>query len=316
MSRLTRLRYAGVWVAVCCAVALPGCRCSEPPGEREGPAPAPPTVQRGDAVLVEPNAGEFFEARVLALENTGPTPSLKLQRSDGEITNADTADVYPLPAESAPIAASNQPVWAPGRFGICEVAAQRWVGCRIKSPLDAGYEVEDFGGEEHRISPKKIVVPSELTRMNLEQRFKVGDRRRAFERDAARAGQPAAPPGFSPGFKERVIAKRGDEWFSAHVVRFHDDGAFRVRWMADERENDVAKAEVIPEPPYPVPPKRGGFVLVKPNVQSLPWSRWRVVSVRPEFVVENAAGDHVSSSVREVVPLDPDVAEPAPDEAP
>ncbi|MCA9641534.1 MAG: hypothetical protein KC492_12600 [Myxococcales bacterium] len=306
---MTRRRHPSLWIAMALATSsLSGCRCSEPPAEKEEPAKASPTIQRGDAVLVEPNAGDFFEARVLGLEPAAGIQSLKLQRSDGEITTADAVDVYKLPDESAAAAASKQPGLAPGRLVICEVAHQRWVGCRIKTVSEDGYQIEDFGGEEHRISLKKLMLPSELTRMNLEQRFKIGDRRRAFEREAARAGQPAPPPGFSPGFKERVIAKRGDEWFSAHIVRFHDDGAFRVRWMADDRENDVAKVEVIPEPPYQQPPKRGGFVLLKPNVQSLPWARWRVVSVRPELVLQNAAGEQSQSSRREVVPLDPDVA--------
>lgn len=307
-------RDPAVALALLSVLGVSGCRCSdEPDSQAKAAASAPAPVERGDAVLVEPSAGEFYEARVLALENTAGSERLKLQRSDGELTSAAAVDVYRLrrgPDQNLADDPSHPTPPSAGALAMCEVQKQRWVGCRVQAVSSAGIRVEDYGGEEHHIALRKLVLPGDLTRMNLEQRFKQADRRLSFERDARRAGHPSAPPGFSPSYKERVIARRGDEWLSAHIVRFHDDGSFRVRWMADERENDIAKADVIPEPPYSKPPKRGGFVLVKPNVQSLPWPRRRVVSVRPELVLEDGSGERTSLSVREVVPLDPDFADP------
>ncbi|MCA9626408.1 MAG: hypothetical protein KC766_02025 [Myxococcales bacterium] len=303
-SRALRRHVGGVWLTLSLLATASGCRCNEdaPPSPRPAIAAAP-AVQRGDQVLVEPSAGVFFEARVLALENNAGTPALKLQRSDGELLSVDAADVYRLPGSETTSPPSEADPLPAGRLAVCELRGHQWVGCRVKSRLDAGYRVEDYGGEERSITAGKIIVPSELTRMNLDQRFRLADARRGFDKAAAAAGQPAAPKGFNPGYKERVVARRGDEWFSAHIVRFHDDGAFRVRWMSDNRENDVQKSDVIPEPPYPKPPKRGGFVLLKPHVQSLPWARWRVVSVRPQLVLEDGNGVQTTSDRRQVVPL-------------
>lgn len=308
-------RSSAPWFAVATGLlGATGCRCSE----REVPAAVVPTAvhaERGDQVLVEAAAGEFFQGRVLSRALVKGTPRLKVQRSDGELARADEADVYRLaPAHAASagsFAADRRPAGAPPGLAVDALAICRrsdppgdWVGCRVVTALAAAkFEVEDYAGERFIADTSSIALPSELTRMNLEQRFQTADKGLRFERAARAAGDPEPTPGWVPGLRERVIAKLGDQWFSAYIVRFYADGSYRVEWVTNRRESDVERRFVISEPPYAAPAHSGGFALRRPSALSRPWLRVKVVAVRPELLVSDATGEQHPATLRELVPI-------------
>lgn len=311
--QLTAWRRVAWFAAVCGALGTWSCRCSDQEASNAAVSTAS-AVERGDHVLVEVAAGEFFQGRVLARAPVAGASQLKVQRADGELVQADEADVYRLEPEdaSAPgaFAVDRRPAGsaeglAPGALAICRRprAPATWVGCRVVAQAAASFEVEDYSGERFTADMPNLALPSELTRMNLELRFRAADRALNFQRASRAAGDPAPTRGWVPGLRERVIAKLGDEWFSAYIVRFYDDGSYRVEWVTNRRESDVQKRFVISEPPYPPPSHSGGFALRKPSALSRAWQRVKIVSVRPELIVADASGEQRAATWRELVPL-------------
>src|ERR1700742_428260 len=89
---------------------------------REGPAPLPhgTTFVRGDLVVVEKAAAEFFEARVLSVNGA----SLKVQTSaEGEPVVVARSDAYRIERAAQPFAAN--------AAAICRTAPARWEPCRV-----------------------------------------------------------------------------------------------------------------------------------------------------------------------------------------
>ncbi|MBX3181470.1 MAG: hypothetical protein KIT72_13645 [Polyangiaceae bacterium] len=262
-------------------------------------------VDRGTRVVVEPEAGSFFEAQVTQATLSPLGGELKVQRASGESLTLPAADVYPLavaPGAEQDATGAPLPPLPSGSLLICRTAGG-WVGCRVTVTAPGGLTVELLEGHAATFGAKDVILPTALTRLNLERRFRALDAQRRFHAAAKAAGHPKRRPGYTPAHRERVVARRGDEWHTAHVTRFFDDGSYRVSWGDGARESDVRPDHVVPEPPYRVKLRRGSFALRKPVVPSLPWRAVRVVTARDEILVEDARGEHSVATLHELIPL-------------
>ncbi|HEY2409349.1 MAG TPA: hypothetical protein VGI10_25260 [Polyangiaceae bacterium] len=249
--------------------------------------------ERGALVVVEASAGEFFEARVLALE----PGRLRVQRSDAESAQSvPVADAYPLPARALPSAKS---------LAICEHAASHWVGCRIESVLGASIHATTADGDTLELLAGHVLTPSAFTASNIAHRFEREAQELDFERQAALAGDPPHDASFRPLPHMRLVAKIGADWFTAYVSEVDDD-ALVVSLSERSRREKIAPSAVVAEPPYTLELHRGQFVLVRPSTQSEPWQRCMVRSYGDgELRLSDKNGTITIGSAREVIPLAP-----------
>ena len=265
---------------------LSACRRSDAPK----PSPSEPeSFARGDRVVVELSAAEFFEARVIDVE----AAKLRVQhKRDGTSHDVARSDVYRVPPEDdAPTTG----------FAICRIDA-RWVGCKIESGTGERRSVRDANDASFELARNDVLAPTSLTELNLRRLFERSKRRAEFERAVAGAGAPRVPAGWRPMPRERVLASDGKGWYAARIREIEDD-RLHVEWRADERVTELEKSAVIPEPPYRETPPRGRIVLVRPSVPAGAWVPMRVVASGAEIVVEDASGEQRSVPARDVVPL-------------
>ena len=182
------------------------CHRNESSASDAKPAASVPPVARGSHVIVERTAGNFMEATVL--EEQGE--HLRLQSADGsQSLRASKTSVYSL---SPPVTEAT-----PGEFAICSVQRLVWKGCTILSAQANEISVVTAQAEQYRLSRPKVLRASELTRMNVKQTFAKAERRAQFLRELNQAGVPLAPPGWRPGPRERVIAKRQNDRSEEHT---------------------------------------------------------------------------------------------------
>lgn len=267
------------------------CHRNESPASDAKPVASVPPVARGSHVIVERTAGNFMEATVL--EEQGE--HLRLQSADGsQSLRASKTSVYSL---SPPVTEAT-----PGEFAICSVQRLVWKGCKILSARANEVSVLTAQAEQYRLSRPKVLRASELTRMNVKQTFAKAERRAQFLRELNQAGVPLAPPGWRPGPRERVIAKRQNDWYAARVHELEEDGV-RVSWQDTLNTEKVGSDELIPEPPYPATVTRGQFALMRPRVESEPWVYVKVRAASAPYKVEDIKGDvsHVDHTA--LIPL-------------
>ncbi len=262
--------------------------------DREPPQPAAPApVTRGQHVVVEARAAEFFEGRVLEVQ----ADRLKVEQLDsGESHRVAIADAYVIGAGSAMPAA--------GQFAVCKRGAQKWQACRVEDAQRDSVRATSPTGETFSVAPSEALPASPVTVLNIRRHFERHALRRTFDTSLAKAGGPRVDPGWRAGPRERVIVRAKDGWFSAQIVEIEDDG-YRVRFAADGRDGEAGRSSVIPEPPYKgVGPRRGGFVLVRPRTTAGAWMPHRVLGVDDDRVeVEDASAETRSVQRRDVVPL-------------
>lgn len=263
-------------------------------------APAPSQLDageglaRGDRVVVEQTAAEFFEGRVLAVDGG----RLRVQASaGGDSQSVAESDVYRLPPTAH--------VWAIGALGIC-AHADGWLACRVeKTGVPLG--VRSAAGEAFTVGADQIVGPSPLTELNLKRYFARRANQLDFLQGAARAGEPRLDPNWRPSVHERVLAKVGNDWFTAHVKELDKDGVV-VTLSLPQQVALVPSASLAPEPPsmFSADVHRGDFVLIRPETSSEPWAKRAVRAVSPtEIKLADADGTGKTVSPRDVVPLGP-----------
>jgi hypothetical protein len=252
-----------------------------------------PPFARGDVVVVERAAAEFFEARVLSVSGT----SLKVQTSaDGEPVAVATSDAYRAGQSKGP--------YAPGAAAICKLERARWEGCRI---LDGGgrlVNIELTSGETRAIEPVSIVLPGPVTVLDIERSFDVLSARRRFAQAALAAGHPRRPGGWTPEPHEPLLARRNTEWYSAHAAALLADGGERVVWEGTSRGDALPASYVVPVPPFEHTFTRGDFALVRPTTVGQAWERVRIEGLGPdEAVIVGADGQRRRVPARGLVPL-------------
>jgi len=280
-----------------CAIAptlftlTPACRSRESTALEAQPAASTARVDRGARVIVERTAGNFIEATVL--EEQGE--HLRLQSADGsQSLRVSKTSVYSL---STPSTES-----MPGQFAICAVQRLVWKGCKVLSVQANQVAVVTAQADQYRLRPSEVLRASELTRMNVKQTFAKAEERAHFLHELSLAGVPLAPSDWRPSARERVIAKRGNDWYAARVHEIEEDGV-RVSWQDNATTEKVANDEIIPEPPYPAHPTRGQFALMRPRVESEPWVYVKVRAASDAYKVEDIKGEvsHVGHTA--LVPL-------------
>lgn len=267
------------------------CKRNESQVSDAKPALSSPPVARGTHVIVERTAGNFMEATVL--EEQGE--HLRLQSADGsQSLRASKTSVYSL---APPITEAT-----PGEYAICAVQRLVWKGCKIISAKANEVTVITAQGERYHLARPKVLRAGELTRMNVKQTFARAELRAQFLRELSQAGAPLAPPGWRPGPRERVIAKRQNDWYAARVHELEEDGV-RVSWQDTLSTEKVRSDELIPEPPYPGTLTRGQFALMRPRAESEPWVYVKVRTASDPYKVEDIKGDvsHVGHTA--LIPL-------------
>ncbi|MEO6603204.1 MAG: hypothetical protein ABIQ16_25190 [Polyangiaceae bacterium] len=250
---------------------------------------------RGDHVVAEQAGAEFFEGRVLAADGD----HLRVQAVGGnDSLNVLASDVYRLPQ------AAHE--FSPNQLAICGREAE-WQPCRVTSATGTMLRANDALGVAFDVARDHVLTPSALTELNLKRHFSRSAAELAFKRSAERAGEPRPEPNWRPGAHERVLVKRGADWFTGYVRELSEDGA-EVTLSTNVRGVVVPFGALTADPPssFVNELRHGDFVLARPDTASDPWPRWRVRAVNgAEIKLVDAAGSTRSASVREVVPLRP-----------
>ena len=258
--------------------------------------PAPPEVfVRGDRVVAEQSAAEFFEGRVLAAQGD----RLRLQVIGGnDSLNVVASDVYRLPPAGHELTAN--------MLAICG-RAERWLPCRLSSISGSLLHARSASGEVFELARDHVLVPSALTELNLKRYFARIETERAFAHAAERAGEPRPEPGWRPALHERLLVKLGADWFTGYVREIDSDTA-EVTLSSPARSASVPLSALSAEPPssFVSELRRGDFVLSRPETPSQPWPRMQVRALNAaELKLGDASGTLRSATVREIVPLRP-----------
>jgi hypothetical protein len=290
VARASRAFPTLIWTAA--VVVLLACRKQDDPRQSMR---AGANFERGDVVIVERTAAEFFEGRVLSIASTG----LKIQTTDeGEPLVVAPSDAYRLqgtPRESAP-----------GAPAICNDRPTHWAACRIAAKDGPNVVALLSSGAEVSIPSNRALQPSAVTALNVKKLFEIGESKRRFDEAAAGAGHPQRPSGWIPEVREPVIARRGPNWFSAHVASMLEDGGVRVLFEGTDRAESLPASHVVPMPPYTRSFSRGDFALTRPRSATEPWARVRVEAIGPEeAVVVGDDGERRRYEARQLVPVVP-----------
>ena len=272
---------------------LLACTCSK----REA-APKPNLREvyvRGDRIVAEQSAAQFFEARVLSAEQD----RLRVQAIGGnDSLTVVSSDVYRLPPTPHEL--------LPNMLAICG-HAESWEPCRLLQVLGDVLPARSASGKAMEVRRDQVLVPSALTELNLKRYFARSEAELAFARSAQHAGEPRPEPGWRPALHERLLVKLGDDWFTGYVREIGDDLA-QVSLGTAQRSVTVSLAALAPEPPssFVSDLRRGDFVLVRPETQSQPWQRCQIRAVNDkELKLSDVAGAQKVTTLREVVPLRP-----------
>jgi len=282
-----RLGRGAAWLVI---GLLFGCRKG---GEDQHARPEGPTFERGDRVVAELVGGEFFEGRVLAV--TGERLRIERVRTR-EVLTAAPGDLYRLPARLAPREV--------GRFGIC-ATGEEWIGCRIAAVSDGELVVTTLDDRKLSLPANAVLATSQVTELNLKQRFDRRAARARFLEEAMAAGEPAPPSGYRPSLNSRVVAPRQGQWWSAVVEGLDlEDEEVTLRFLGDGLEQTLPEASIVPESGANAAPSRGAFVLIRPASPADPWWRGRVVATfESDARIADGDGSERSVGFRDVLPL-------------
>lgn len=253
------------------------------------------SLERGDLVVVERAAAEFFQARVLSVSDA----TVRVQTSeDGEPLIVARSDAYRVPSGSHAFAVSDP--------AICAERGAHWSPCRIAAEDLGGFSVVLDTGAVGHLDRLAVLAPSAVTALNIVRHFDATLAHRRFDAEARAAGSPVRPAGWIPERREPVIAGRHGEWFSAHVAELLDDGGVRVVWDGEQHADAVPGVQVVPGPPVSRGQPRTEFALARPASASEPWERVRIEAVGPDqAVVVGVDGAKRRLDVRGLVPLVP-----------
>jgi ribosomal protein L24 len=265
--------------------------CNRTEGPAQGDAGVRP-IARGDRVVVEQAAAQFYEGQVLEVMED----RLRVQTIEGQQSKTVALpDVYRLPPPPGAL--------QPSELAICSPAERRWLPCRVQRTDAAIVIVADAEGKSHRLQRERVIVPTAVTALNLRRHFERAQRRAQFVAAVKSAGRPKIPRGWRPAPRERVLGYRGVGWYSATIHELDDDALY-VKWTADGRVTELRSENVIPEPPHEPGPQRGHYALARPLTPAKPWQPVRVHSVKGDVVVvSDADGARQSLPSRDLVPL-------------
>jgi hypothetical protein len=253
---------------------------------------APPVLARGDSVVVERAAADFFEGRILSATES----RLKVQMaSEGDPVDVARSDAYRLPVPLHDFHASDP--------AICRTADATWSACRVTGVGDPR-TVTLLSGEVRSLRAGDVLAPTEVTALGIRRAFDVADTRRRFVDQAERAGEPARPHGWTPGRKEPVLARRELGWYAAHSLGAGPDGGVVVSWDSEDIPVAIPGGHVVPVPPFEHTFVVGEFVLTRPASMSEAWEVVRITGVgADEASVVGQTGESRRAPLNQLVPL-------------
>ncbi len=292
-SPVLRLVILGVGAAL--AVGCRTERASKPLGTS-------PPLARGDRVVVERAAADFFEARVLSVSKE----TLKVQTStEGDPVVVASSDAYPVRVSPHS--------FGPGEAAICRSAPSTWEACRIVKSGTPSLVVELATGEERSLDRDALLVPGPVTVLGIERHFEILDTRQRFAKTARAAGNPRRPGGWTPAPHEPVLARKGSEWYLAHAAQLLADGGENVVWDGTNRSEPLPGAYVVPAPPFEHTFARGDFALSRPSTPGAAWERVSIEAIGPDgAMIVGASGERRRVDGRTLVPLSNNLPSPIP----
>jgi hypothetical protein len=287
VSNLGLLRWQCGWIAA--GLTVLACARKTPP------APAADSLSRGEQVVVEFRAAEFVTAQVLSVEHG----KVRVQTSeDAEQLLADRGDVYRLTDTV------QHPVLQ--QYAICQWSRDTWLVCHIERVEGEMLGVLDLEGERRTLNRNQVLQASSATSAGQERLFKKARARGLFESEARAAGRPRRPTGWRPSLGAMVLAKRGENWWSARITGGSDAG-LTVSWSEQRAHERLRLVEVVPHPPYAwlAPPPPGSFVMIAGALGEPAWARVRVESsTETDAVVLDRDGAKRRVPLKEIVPLE------------
>ncbi len=254
-------------------------------------------------MVVEVRAGEFVEGTVTRFDGG----RARVQATQGaEVLEVDEGDA--LSVATAARARDR------GAYAVCGRGGGRWTGCRVVEVVNGQVTVEFADGKSQVLPGPSVLLPGELTRLNLERAFARAAARAAFSQSVRAAGAPPIASGWRPLPEERVLIRRDASWFTGQVHELERDGLY-VRVVGDPRPVRLSYGDVRPLPPYPVAPWVGGFVLVRPEAEARPWETWRLAAFEEDetATLVDDRGERMTRSLRDLVPIGVPPAAPGPD---
>ncbi|HET7545084.1 MAG TPA: hypothetical protein VFK05_34705 [Polyangiaceae bacterium] len=255
----------------------------------------PEVYVRGDRVVAEQSAAQFFEGRVLGVDGE----RLRLQAvGSSDSLNVVASDVYRLPPAPREL--------TPNMLAICG-RGDAWLPCRLTVISGQALQARTATGEEFDLGRDRLLVPSALTELNLRRYFARSESEQAFVHAAERAGEPRPEPGWRPAFRERLLVKVGTQWFTGYVHEFDGETA-EVTLSSGQRSLSAPLSALSAEPPssFVNELRRGDFVLFRPESPAQPWPRMQVRALNDtELKLADASGSVKTATVRDIIPLRP-----------
>lgn len=246
----------------------------------------------GESVVVEYARATFFEGTVAV---TGAEKLTVAEKSTGKTREVDTANVYRL--DNAPAA-----TWKPGDLAVCKMEPSVWRACRVAA-VSAEVSVTDEKGVEAHLPVVALLVPTALTRVNLEHVFEQIDKVKAFARSAREAGEPHRPVAFEPRTGDNVIIRTGGAYVSAVVHESRRDLILVVS-APGEKPRAVVPEDVWPQPPVDATIAVGGFACLRPPAGDNVWKVVRVEAVKEgKFDVTTATGEPLTVIEKDLLPI-------------
>lgn len=295
LSRATRFAMRGRLVSLrelrAAILALTVCATACTHGAHRNPASVTRPLKRGDRVVIEQTAAQFFEGRVLAVSGS----TLRIQTAARpDSLQVQVGDAYRLPP------AAHR--FATGELVICEVTPAHWKPCRIDA-VASRITAHSVEGSPVQLSAEQVLAPTPVTLLNLRHAFHIAQIQAAFRSGLARAGRPRAPSGWTPSRSDHVLAERSEAWYSATIREVKDKGV-TVIFRGDQDVTEIPSASVVPEPPYPAKLTAGDYALARPVSLSQPWKPVRVTSAVADSIgALDIDGNKLTLSSRDVVPL-------------
>jgi hypothetical protein len=272
--------------------------CSMCSGDGGGPTPAASlpvqeTVAPGDRVVAEYASASFVEGTVTAVGREALT---LVEQDGGQSRQVDPANAYRLGGPT-------KTDWKAGDLAICHAGSGRWRGCRVEVSSPSELSVTDDKGEKATLAPGELLVPTALTKLNLERAFARVERARAFAKGAQEVGTLYRPPEWKPRAGEGVIVRNGSSYVAATVSEARAT-LLLVQSSGGEKARAVAPEDVWPEPPVDASLTPGGYACLRPKPGEQTWRIVRVDAVRDAKAdVSLATGEQTTAEQKNLLPF-------------
>lgn len=257
--------------------------------------------RRGDLVVVEASAAQFYEARVI---NTDHQRVQVQAVAEGSLNWVPSGSVY--------IISRDKTLTLDRAFGICNVEQAVWVGCKVVQKASSSLlQLRDLRDQTHQLPTSRILAPGPLTELNLRRAFEKTSEQNDFILDLKNAGAPQTMPNWRPYAGRPALVLYEGKWQLSTITGEHS-GQMRVRLASGRYEIEVERGTLTAEPPYPLELlKKSHFALLRPNRVSDEWRVVRLVSSDTlEVVVEDYEHGRRNVPVRDVCPLQSIQGEP------